>query len=171
MSVTGCTLKNTSVERNIDKLKEEMYLLLGLDFTGADLSWASTFSLSRQLQSKLLERFHDIDKSLKFFMQGKLLSEYKSIWQYYSASEDRPEKYMAFWVFLINDSICNNTPVKAEEILEALSDDDLIKIAKKDNLLSQYTLYRYYLNKKDFINADKYKQILQSEKISPILLS
>lgn len=74
-----------------------MYLLLGLDFTGADLSWASTFSLSRQLQSKSLERFHDIDKSLKFFMQGKLLSEYKSIWQYYSVSEDRSEHYMACW--------------------------------------------------------------------------
>ena len=148
-----------------------MYRLLGLDFTGADLSRASTFSLSRQLQSKLLERFHDIDKSLKFFMQGKLLSEYKSIWQYYSVSGDRSGHYMACWVFLINDSICNNTPVKAEEILGALADDDLIRIAKKDNLLSQYILYRYYLNKKDFINADKYKQILQSEKISPILLN
>lgn len=104
-------------------------------------------------------------------MQGKLLSEYKSIWQYYSVSEDRSGHYMACWVFLINDSICNNTPVKAEEILGALADDDLIRIAKKDNLLSQYILYRYYLNKKDFINADKYKQILQSEKISPILLN
>ena len=171
LSVTGRTLKDTSVERNIDRLKVEMYRLLGLDFTGTDFSRASAFSLSRQLQSKSIERFNDIDKSLKFFMQGKLLSEYKSIWQYYSASEDRLGQYMALWIFLINDSICNNTPVKAEEILRALSDDDLIKIAKENNLLSQYILYKYYLNKKDFINADKYKQLLQAAKISPILLN
>lgn len=171
LSVTGRTLKDTSVEQNIDKLKEEMYRLLGLDFSGADFSRASAFSLSRQLQSKSIERFNDIDKSLRFFMQGKLLSEYKSIWQYYSASEDRFGQYMALWIFLINDSICNNAPIKAGEILGALSDDDFIKIAKENNLLSQYILYKYYLNKKDFINVDKYKQLLQAAKISPILLN
>jgi len=144
--------------------------ILGLNEVGQDLSNIVDRSLMEKLRLNSMKRFKTLDVAVNLFLKGKQTPcLYQSIWQYYSSSDNRLDQYLAVWIFLINEKISYNRDVVFSFLFCNQYNSMIDVIKTKNDLLSIYIMYNYYIENKNDAAADKCKNTLLEKGVMPSL--